>query len=475
MSRWRSRKRVAIVGGGLAGMAAASVLCRHGFTVELFEQRRQLGGRAGSFLDPATGELVDHCQHVAMGCCTKFLDFCRRTQIAGLLRRHRRLHFFDRQGRRCDIAGWPLLPAPLHLAIPLLRFGHLSLGDRIGVMRAMRELARSPHDDSPDAPTIGQWLHDRRQSDVAIRRFWSVVLVSALGESLDNASLAAARKVFVDGFLSHPAAYHVSVPRVPLGELYSKHVAQWLKSHGVTIHLEQAVKQVSGDANAVTGIALCDGQERRFDFVILAVPWTKVRSVLPAEMAGSLREIDKLDQLHSSPITGVHLWFDRPITGLPHAVLLERLSQWVFNRGRRGSPGADDSAHYYQVVISASRELAGRTKDDVLDEVLDDLRATWPAARNARLLRRQIVTQREAVFSVRPGSDALRPEQKTRVPGLLLAGDWTCTGWPSTMEGAVRSGYLAAEAILVSAGRSTQILAPDLPPSLLARFVTRSR
>jgi uncharacterized protein with NAD-binding domain and iron-sulfur cluster len=152
---------------------------------------------------------------------------------------------------------------------------------------------------------------------------------------------------------------------------------------------------------------------------------------------------------------------------------LERLSQWVFNRGRRVSPGADDSAHYYQVVISASRDLAGRTKEDVLDEVLDDLKSTWPAARNARLLRRQIVTQRDAVFSVRPGSDALRPDQQTRVPGLFLAGDWTCTGWPSTMESAVRSGYLAAEAILASAGRPAHILAPELPPSFLARVLTR--
>lgn len=455
--------RIAIVGGGLAGLAAAVALVEHGRTVELFEAKRTLGGRAGSYVDRVSGERIDHCQHVAMGCCTNYLDFCRRTGIAELLVRYETLHFFAPDGRRCDFRPSRWLPAPLHLAAPLWGLSYLTLGDKLAIGRAMLQLVRSPAADSTGSPTVLDWLRKERQSERAIERFWQVVLVSALGESLDRASLAAARKVFLDGFLAHRDASHVLVPRVSLGELYDERVANWLRERGATIHLETPVAEVAGSAERVTGLLLPDGSTRKIDFVVLAVPWRRVGELLPAEIGAVVDPRQQFESIGSAPISALHLWFDRPLMDLPHAVLVGRLSQWIF---AHNSP---TNEHYYQVVISASHDLAARERQSVLDEVLADLRADFPDAAAAKLLRWQLITQPEAVFSVRPGLDAIRPEQQTPISNLLLAGDWTRTGWPATMEGAVRSGYLAAEAVLAQLGPPQQIVVPDLPRSWLLR------
>ena len=441
---------VAIVGGGLAGLAAAVKLCESGFHVELFEARRKLGGRAGSFVDPATGETVDHCQHVAMGCCTSFLEFCRRTGVADLLRWHDTLHFFGPDGRRYDLRGAKWLPAPLHLAPSLLKLGYLSWRERLRVGVALLRLAREKPPTSRtrltsdrDEPTIGDWLRRHGQSQRAIDRFWSFVLVSALGETVDRASLWAARKVFVDGFMSSRTAYHIAVPTVPLSELYAR-IADWLRRHGVILHLESPIARVTGTAVKATGVELADGSLRPFDSVIVAVPWRRVRSLFPDDLAAAIPELQTVSQIESSPISSLHLWFDRPITDLPHAVLVDRLSQWLFNRGSSPSPDSQETWHAYQVVISASRDLTALSREAVRDTIVEELGAIWPAARSAHIQHWRLVTEPDAVFSYRPGFDRLRPAPQTPIENILLAGDWTATDWPATMESAVRSGYAAA-------------------------------
>jgi squalene-associated FAD-dependent desaturase len=462
--------RIAVVGGGLAGLAAAVALADRGFELELYEARRRLGGRATSFCDAASGEWIDHCQHVGMGCCTNLADFCRRTGLAEFFRRDRVLHFFGPDGRCHRLSASRWLPAPAHLAPALLRLGYLSMGERVGVARALLRLARLKPCDDSGQPTVGEWLRRQGQSSRAIELFWATVLVSALGEELDRASLAHARKVFVDGFVAARTAYELDVPRVPLGELYGERLEAWLNQHGVALRLGGDVKRVTGDSGRVTGIMLGDGTRREVDGLVIAVTWRRVRELFDDTLWGALPELGGVEQIEAAPITGVHLWFDRPITPLPHAVLVGRLSQWLFNRGDAAGK-ASPPGHYYQVVISASRSLAGRERADVIEEILSDLGSIWPVTRDAKLLRWRIVTEQAAVFSVRPGIDRLRPRQQTSVPNLSLAGDWTNTGWPSTMEGAVRSGYLAAEAILRAFGQSERILVSDLKPALLARLL----
>ena len=461
---------VAIVGGGLAGLAAAVALASSNCRVQLFEARRTLGGRAASFRDPASDELVDHCQHVGMGCCTNLADFCRRTEMADLFRRDRVLHFIGPDGaqHRFEAVGW--LPAPLHLAPGFWRLKYLTVSDRLHIARAMWKLMRMRAIDEAGGPTIHRWLVANGQSSAAIEQFWGVILVSALGEQLDRASLAAARKVIVDGFLAARDAYTMDVPEAPLGMLYGERLARWFFDHGVEVRLGTTVRRIT--LGGTPQLDFADRRPVRPDYVVLAVPWSKVADLLDAQTAAGFSWLDALGRLDSAPITGVHLWFDRPIMNLPHAVLVGRLSQWIFNRGWR-QPSDGDAGHYYQVVISASHALAGRDRDRIAAEVRDELSAIWPEVATARLLRARVVTEHGAVFSPQPGSECLRPGQRTECKRLLLAGDWTRTGWPATMEGAVRSGYLAAEGVLESLGRPRSFLVAELHRGLLARLLVR--
>lgn len=464
--------KVVVIGGGLAGLAAAAACAERGLEVELFEARRHLGGRAGSFRDPASGEPIDHCQHVAMGCCTNLLDLCRRTGLVDCFEHHRTLHFFGPDASRYDLAGSTWLPAPLHLVPGLLRLGYLSGNERLGVLRTMGRLSRGAagrgHLDVP----IGPWLARQGESARAQEQFWGIVLQSALGETLDRASLSAARKVFIDGFLAARQAYELVLPRVPLGEIYDERLARWLSERGVSIRLGSRVREVCGDRCGVHSIQLADGSLHAAPFVIAAVPWFSVYALLSPELRETLMELGALSQIQPAPITAVHLWFDRSITTLPHAVLVGRLSQWLFHRrGPEGQAEAQASGVHHQVVISASHGLLKRDRAEIVRQVRDELAAIWPAAREAQLLRWRVVTHSNAVFSVRPGLDAIRPNQRTAVANLALAGDWTCTGWPATMEGAVRSGYLATEVALEAFGKPASVLAPDLPRPLLARLL----
>lgn len=465
------RPTIAVVGGGLAGLAAAAALSGRGFGVELFESRRMLGGRATSYRDPATGDLIDNCQHVSMRCCTNLADFCERTGIGSLLRRDRVLHFISPSGKRYDLRASSWLPAPLHLAPALLRMDYLSWRERIGILRTMHRLMCLAGAEL-DRTTVGEWLRSVGQSEATIERFWSVVLVSALSETVDHASLSAARKVFVDGFMATCDGYEIEVPTVPLGELYGDRLRCWLQQRGVSVRLGATIKQIQDRGREGVTLWMADGARHDFSHVIIAVPWRRLAELLAEPLHSAVPVVDTLSSIASAPITGVHLWLDRAITELPHAVLVGRLSQWLFNRSDQQRNNEEGGFHY-QVVISASRELDGRSRGSVVEQVVSDLRQCFPAAKEALLLRWRMVTEQHAVFSVQPGLEMLRPSQQTDVPYLFLAGDWTRTGWPATMEGAVRSGYLAAEGLLRQIGRPEKILAPDLPRGWLVRKLIR--
>lgn len=473
MRHLQRKPTLAVVGGGLAGLAAAVAAAGRGWQVDLFERSSRLGGRAGSFRDPETGGMIDYCQHVAMGCCTNLLaSFCSSTGMTDSFRPSPQLHFFGPEGRRHDWAASRFLPAPFHLLPALRRLKYLSLGERLNILRTIGQLAsRSAGRQSPDEQTTGTWLRQEGQSERAIEWFWSVVLVSALGETVERVSQSAARKVFRVGFLSSRDAHRLFVPNWPLGELLDRRVAARLSRHHATIHRGARVTGVEADGCRAATVVLADGTRREFDFVVVAVSWRQVCPLLPEPVRAAMPELQAVEQIRPSPITAVHLWFDRPLSALPHAVLVGKLSQWVFNRGCCNVRGAMQPAHYYQAIISASHALLGRSPRAVLAEVRRDLEAIWPDVRGAAVLHWRIITHPAAVFSARPGVEKLRPPQRTPFSNLLLAGDWTATGWPATMEGAVRSGYLAVEEILKSRGEEARLLAADLPGNPLVRML----
>ncbi|MBI3864794.1 MAG: FAD-dependent oxidoreductase [Planctomycetia bacterium] len=497
---------VVIVGGGLAGLAAAAGLAgRPGLRITLLESRPRWGGRASSFVDQTTGETIDNCQHVALGCCTCFRHFCRTIGIEGMFCRERELTFIGPEGRTSRMAAAPL-PAPLHLAPAFARFNFLSWRDKLGLARGLRALARTDPK-SADAGSFLDWLKRHGQTPVAIDRFWHVVLVSALSETLDRIDVGHARKVFVDAFLANRHGWEVWLPTAPLDELYGPRLEAWLADRNVTCRLQcgasSVLMQVADGAISAnpaspagaraTGVELRSGEQIDADEIVLAVPQNLVLPLLPDEYR-SFPDLAGIERLETAPISSVHLWFDRPITRLRHATFVGRQSQWMFNRSaiqggttihappptpplpRGGELDAEirnpkSELSYYQVVISASRDVVERGQEATIRAVVDELAAVWPVVRDARLVHARLVTEHKAVVSMLPGVDWLRPAQQSPIENLQLAGDWTQTGWPGTMEGAVRSGYLAAENVLRRCGINAHLVQPDLPVALLSKIL----
>lgn len=422
---------VVIVGGGLAGLAAAVALAPHR-RVTILDARPRLGGRASSFTDTATGQLIDACQHVSMGCCDRFAALARIIGVEKYLEKQHTLHFItpDRRVSRFRRDPWP---APFHLGRSLLAARFLTTQDKARIIWGMIQLAREPADYDPP---LWKWLHDNKQSPRTIARFWNIVLTSALNADVAEVGLKYARKVFVDAFLANRDGFVLEIPAVPLGRLYGEELQAWLQKHDVEIRLDSAVRSLlPGEPHR---LLLRDGSAIESPDVILAVPFDRVLGFLPDAVAAD-PFFARIGRLEPSPITSVHFWLDRDCFPYPHAVLVDCLSQWIFRK-----PGG-----YLQVVVSASKDLKSLGRDEIGQRILAELRSIVPAIATARLIRSKVVTEHTATFRAVPGVDAFRPPQRTPIPGLFLAGDWTATGWPATMESAVRSGELAAEALLV--------------------------
>jgi squalene-associated FAD-dependent desaturase len=468
MSQPLTQPTVAIAGGGLAGLAAACALSDSGFRVTLFERRPYLGGRASSYEHPGTGEVVDNCQHVLFRVCTNLVEFYRRIGVEDKIRWYEDMTFIEPGGRTSVMHASPL-PAPLHTAPSFLRFPFLTGKDKLAISRAIAALTLYKQADT--GQSFQQWLLRHGQTENAIQRFWKPILVSALSEDLDLISISYAAQVVRESMKS-PAARHMGVPSIPLTELYNR-AGDYIRARGGEIRFRNSLEVFSPEPGLVR-ISAGNG-EADFDYLVLALPFDGLARVLPqSPEADPLRE--QLSHFESAPITGVHLWFDRQVSDLDHAVLLDRTIQWMFHKsrlleGRGAEAKAESNGSYIELVVSASKSLIDKSRGEIVDLALKEVREFFPAARTANLVKSTVIKEVHATYSPRPGIDAYRPQQATVWPRVFLAGDWTATGWPSTMEGAVRSGYLAAEALAnATEGKSHRFLAPDLPATGLMRI-----
>jgi zeta-carotene desaturase len=486
-------KSVIVIGGGLAGLAAGVALADSGWRVRLFEQRPFLGGRATSYVLP-DGEHVDNCQHVTLGCCTNLQDFYNRIGSADKIKFFDRLVFLDPVGRRGEIQAGAL-PAPFHFTGSFASFAPLTLLDKLSIARAMLDILQhqgdTPDLHEGDGISMLEWLRRRGQTKGAIERFWRVVLVSALDEELDRTDARFGVDVFWKAFLSNSTGYRMGVPAVPLSMLYDGCKAEIERRSGEVV-LRSPVRGLKIESGQLAGVRFDEGREESADAYVFAIPHNALAELLPE----SLKQIDSalanLDKIKVSPITGVHFWFDRTVMDEPFLTLLDTATQWIFNKSalyagsnsdsnvaaglpRRplsassGFPSnaqsrTADASQYLQLVISASHDLLQKSRQEIIDLCLAEVWDALPRAREAELLKATVIKEAAATFSPEPGVDRWRPPQETAIPGLFLAGDWTQTGWPATMEGAVRSGYLAAEALLRAHGTPRTFLQPDLAP-----------
>jgi squalene-associated FAD-dependent desaturase len=474
-----------VIGGGLAGLAAALEGADRGARVTLLERRNRLGGLTWSFRH--AGHWVDNGQHVFLRCCDEYLGFLDRIGAASDVELPDRLDIpvvapATRPGgpprlgrlRRSD------LPAPLHLAGSLLRFPHLTVTARLGLGRAVLALRRLDLTDRAlDEESFGAWLARHGQSPATVAALWDLITIPTVNLPAAEASLAMAAKVFQTGLLTDTRAGDIGWSRVPLGDLHGRRAAAALEKAGVQVHLEAAVHGVEPGADGAGSFTVHTGDGTfAADAVIMAVPHDVAGRLLPA---GSVPNQARLGELGMSAILDVHLVFDRPVTRWPLLAGLDSPVQWVFDRTTSSGLSTEAAPHqgqqgqqYVAVSVSAADELLGRRPDDLAAWIATELARLLPEAAGARVLDALVTKERHATFRAVPGTAALRPPPGTARPGLAVAGAWTDTGWPATMEGAVRSGRAAAGAVYTTAPGLQRLARPRAAASPASPATSRA-
>lgn len=454
---------VAVIGAGTAGLAAAVALAKDGARVTLLERRPFVGGRAYSYAHPAIGETIDS-QHVILGCCTNFVDLIHQASADDTIRWYDDLCFLEPQPSGTSRRSWlrpGSLPAPGHKTLSFLSAHMLSLADKAAIARGlMHFLCGYP---ASDDESFATWLKRTGQTDRAIRHFWEPIIVGALNDVFERCSTKYAGKVFHESFLRSNEAGRLGIPAAPLSDFFQPVVAL-ADSLGVDLRPNSSVEALTPNADQTWTVATRSG-EITATSVILATSFRQTQELL--RPIGPALDFN-YDKLVAAPITTIHLWYDREVTDLDHAVLLDTRIQWLFHKSRiRRWPAEQGS--YLELVISASWPEIEMSREEILAEALREAELFFPRIREAKLLKSSVLKEARATFSVTPGLDQYRPQQRTGLSGLYLAGDWTATEWPSTMEGAIRSGRMAAGEVV---GDRARFLSPELPATGMMRWLS---
>ncbi|MFP5233499.1 MAG: hydroxysqualene dehydroxylase HpnE [Acidobacteriota bacterium] len=474
---------VLVIGAGAAGLAAAVALSGAGAGVSLLERKPFAGGRAYSYTHPALGEVIDS-QHVLLGCCANLVDLCRLSGASEHIRWYESITFLepsraDDPPRRSEIKA-RLLPAPAHNALSFLRAPMLSLADKSRIALGLLGFLRGypAEDDEP----FSAWLKRTGQTERAIRHFWEPIIVGTLNDAFERCSTRYAGQVFHESFLRSAAGGRFGIPSQPLSEFYGQ-VARLAERQGARLSYRAGVESIEMLPSGLWQATVSDGagQVNRHTApdLILALPFEQTARLLATLPEGSPqreRILPLLSHFTHSPITTVHLWLDREVTDLEHAALLDTRIQWMFNKTRiRRREIRENLASGYnlELVISASHAELEQSPKEILRSALTELAGFFPAAGQARVLKSAVLKEARATFSVTAGLDRFRPNAEAAGDHLYLAGDWTRSGWPATMEGAVRSGRLAAEALAGATGSAFRFLTPGLPPAGLMKWLSK--
>jgi squalene-associated FAD-dependent desaturase len=438
---------IAIIGGGLAGIASALACRDAGARVTLLEARARLGGATWS--TQRDGLWIDNGQHLFLRCCTAYRELLQRLGVEEGVQLQKRLAVpVVAPGGGTHWLRRGHLPAPLHLAASLLRFGHLTLADRLRVTRTMRRIgALDLTDPALDERSFGAWLLEQGESADAIAGFWNLLIRPTVNVAAADASLALAVKVFQTGLLEAAGNADIGWARVPLQELHGEAAGRALSCGGAQLHTRARVARI--DSTAQGAVVTCaDGARVEADAVILAAAHEEAAELLPP--AAGL-DVAALRKLGRAPIVNLHVVFDRRVTDLALLAGAHTPLEWVFDRSHGAGLG---EGQYLAISLSAADAYVGVRADELERIFLPELERLLPRARGARVLRFHVTCERAATFHQVPGTRRLRPGPRTALPGLYLAGAWTDTGWPATMESAVRSGLAAARCALRDAGHT---------------------
>ena len=441
-------KTVIVLGGGLAGLSAARSLMDRGYRVTLVEKRPFLGGRAYSFYDPQVQSEVDNGQHIFMGRCTYYLDFLKALGAVDKVYLQDRLRTeIVLDGDRGVLFSTRFLGA-LHLLPSFVGYRHIGLRDKLLVLYALIRVKLtnlSKHFAELDQQSFYEWMKRHRQTDRAIDNLWNLIILPTLNDDIRNVSAAMGLMILREGLLKRPVDAAIGYARVGLTSLTGEPAQRYLEEGGGVLLLGRGVRSLDVQDERVSGVELSDGSVLKADGYVSALPFGVLLQVLPDEVSGS-PFFANAAELESAPIVGIHLWYDRPVMDQEFVAFLNSPVQWVFNRTRIQGQ-TDDDGQYLCISVSGAWDFVNRPKDELRDLFIREMERLFPKARGAGVLRVLIVKQPEATFRCTPGASAHRPSQVTPIPNLFLAGEWTDTGWPSTMEGAVRSGVFAADAL----------------------------
>lgn len=443
----RNPKQVLVVGGGLAGISAACDLADSGFQVRLLEKRPYLGGRTYSFLEKNMGIEIDNGQHIFMKCCEYYIDLLHRLGVyekASVQQSLRIKVYGDRHS--ASILGGSRLPAPLHLIPSFLRYTHLSFLDKISLVYGVLALRRigEKQRTALDGISFYHWLKKHRQTERSIENFWNLVVIPTLNDTAQDVSAAQAIMVFQDGIFKARHTADIGIPTVGLSSFLPEEAKSYIEKRGGTVSLSQNVKRLDGNVKGINHIKTHDGTMYSADYYLLTVPPAKLLELLPTDLAQHAF-FDRAGKLGMSPIVNVHLWLDREVTDDEFCCYLGSHLQWMFNKSLISKQRKE--GQYLCFSLSAAHQYIDMPKEELIRLITEELHNRIPRSKSATIVHHVIVRERSATFSAKPGSAANRLTSVTPVPNLFLAGAWTDTNWPSTMESAVRSGAFASLAI----------------------------
>ncbi len=440
-------KKVIVIGGGFAGLSAATSLASRGFQVTVLEGRQVLGGRAYSFKDGQTGDSVDNGQHLFMGCYRETQVFLERIGALDNLHFQPNLSvdFIGDRSRHSRLFCWPL-PSPFHLLSGLMSLSTLSWVDRFRLLYVQRALRKAVSDPQGlENMTVDQWLRKCHQSDRARRHLWDLIAIATLNENPSIASAAPFVTVLAQAFFERRRASRLGLSAVGLSDLYVVAAQQYLEQHGSQVWVKSPVAQLEIQNGRVGSVLLRDGTRIEADWFVSAVSANAFLKMIPKEWHDREPVFQRISQLQFSPIISIHLWFDREISQSAFAGLLDTQVQWFFNKAKIHKDGKKGAV---SLVISGAHAFIEWADKRLLTLALEELKRLFPRAREANLLRSLVIKEHQATLSPTPGSEALRPPCQSPIENFLIAGDWTRTGLPATIESACLSGHACSNLIV---------------------------